>query len=55
MKDTIMKKQYMKPEMQMLELKQNCHILAGSTDAFGMNTQLQDTSSSPADEVTDAW
>ena len=44
-----MKKEYMKPTMQMVELKHKCHILTGSVDANGMNNKLQN------DEVVDAW
>ena len=35
------KKEYMKPEMQVVKIKQQCKILAGSVDANGMNTGLQ--------------
>ena len=39
MEDTTMiKKDYMKPEMQTVELKHKCQILAGSTE--GMNDEL---------------
>ena len=34
------KKDYMKPEMQTVELKHKCQILAGSVDANGMNNEL---------------
>ena len=41
MEDTTMiKKDYMKPEMQTVELKHKCQILAGSVDANGMNNGL---------------
>ena len=43
---TTMKKEYMKPSMQMVELKHKCHILAGSE---GVNRSLQEE---PVDE---AW
>ena len=44
-----MKKEYMKPEMAVVEIQQHCQILAGSVDANGMNTDLQD------DEVDAGW
>lgn len=41
MEDTTMiKKDYMKPEMQTVELKHKCQILAGSVDANGINDEL---------------
>ena len=43
------KKEYMKPTMQTVELKQRTMILAGSADAHGMNRNLQE------DEVDSAW
>ena len=43
------KKEYMKPTMQTVELKQRTMILAGSVDAYGMNRQLQN------DEVEEGW
>ena len=36
----MIKKDYMKPEMQTVELKHKCQILAGSVDANGMNNGL---------------
>ena len=33
------KKEYMTPEMEVMELKQQCQILAGSTQ--GLNDELQ--------------
>jgi len=48
------KKAYMKPTMQTVELKNRTMILAGSTDTYGMNRQLQGTSNTD-DEVDDAW
>jgi hypothetical protein len=36
------KKEYMKPSMEVVVLLQKCQILAGSADANGMNTDLQD-------------
>ena len=36
-----MKREYMTPEMEVMELKQQCQILAGSVDANGMNDELQ--------------
>ena len=38
----MIKKDYMKPEMQTVELKHKCQILAGSVDANGMNDELLD-------------
>jgi hypothetical protein len=41
MEDTTMKKQeYMKPEMQVVEITQSAPLLAGSSN--GLNDQLQD-------------
>ena len=37
-----MKKIYMKPNMQVVKIQQQCHILAGSLDANGMNNELLD-------------
>ena len=31
----------MKPEMEVVKIQQQCQILAGSVDANGMNTDLQ--------------
>ena len=45
----MIKKEYMKPTMQVVELQHKCQILAGSADAYGMNTGLQD------EEVTAGW
>lgn len=42
------KKEYMKPTMQVVELKQRCLILAGSS-VTGMNPNLQ------PDEVNEGW
>jgi hypothetical protein len=33
---------YTKPEMQVVKIQQQCHILAGSLDANGMNNELLD-------------
>ena len=49
------KKEYMKPTMRTVELKHRTMILAGSTDSYGMNRQLQGTSGDPEDEVDSAW
>ena len=46
------KKEYMKPTMKTVELKQRTMILAGSVDAYGMNRNLQSDSE---DEVEVAW
>ena len=43
------KKEYLKPEMEVVKIQQQCQILAGSVDAYGMNSQLQD------DEVDEGW
>ena len=43
------KKEYMKPTMKTVELKQRTMILAGSADAYGMNKSLQN------EEVSSAW
>ena len=43
------KKEYMKPTMLTVELRQRTMILAGSVDAYGMNRNLQE------DEVDSAW
>jgi len=44
------KKEYMKPTMQTVELKQRTMILAGSPDPHGMNKNLVDE-----EEVTEGW
>ena len=41
------KKEYMKPEMEVVELQHKCQILAGSTQ--GLNDELQ------GDEVVIGW
>jgi hypothetical protein len=58
MEDTTMiKKDYMKPEMQTVELKHKCQILAGSTE--GMNDELineeVEEGFSPVLDVLDAF
>jgi hypothetical protein len=45
----MIKKEYMKPSMKVIELQHKCQILAGSVDANGMNNEIQD------DEVTVGW
>ena len=45
----MIKKEYMKPSMEVVVLQQKCQILAGSADANGMNIGLQD------EEVTVGW
>ena len=45
----MIKKEYMKPTMQVVELQQKWQILAGSADANGMNIDLLD------DEVDAGW
>ena len=41
------KKDYMKPEMEVVKIQQQCQILAGSTQGF--NDELQD------EEVGEGW
>ena len=36
------KKEYLKPEMEVVMIQQQSQILAGSVDANGMNTGLQE-------------
>lgn len=43
------KKEYMKPSMKVVELRQKHHILVGSLDSNGMNKSLQN------EEVDEAW
>ena len=43
----MIKKEYLKPEMEVVMLQQQCQILAGSTQ--GLNDELQD------EEVDSAW
>ena len=38
----MIKKEYLKPEMEVVKIQQQSQILAGSVDAYGMNTDLQD-------------
>ena len=45
----MIKKEYMKPSMKVVKLQHKCQIPAGSTDANGMNNEIQD------DEVTVGW
>lgn len=43
MEDTIMtKKEYLKPEMEVVKIQQQCQILAGSVDPNGLNDTLID-------------
>ena len=50
MEDTTMiKKDYMKPEMAVVKIQQHCQILAGSVDPNGINDELID------EEVTEGW
>lgn len=50
MEDTAMiKKEYMKPEVKVVELQQKCQILAGSIDPNGLNDELQ------SEEVIVGW
>ena len=44
------KKEYMKPSMKVVKLQQNCQILAGSKDAYGMNESIQ-----YEEEVDEGW
>ena len=39
MEDTDLKKEYMKPAMEVVKIQQQCQILAGSTE--GLNDELQ--------------
>ena len=48
------KKEYMKPTLKVVELRQKHQILVGSVDQYGMNRRLQGTSD-PDDEVEYAW
>ncbi len=48
-KKRIMKKEYMKPAMKVVELRHKCQILAGSIDEYGMNNSVQ------SDEVDEGW
>ena len=43
------KKDYMKPAMQVVELRQKRQLLTGSPDVYGMNNRLQD------EEVDEGW
>ena len=45
----MIKKEYMKPSMKVVELQQQCQILAGSVDANGMNNELL------IEEVDEGW
>ena len=44
-----MKKTYEKPAMEIMLMQSDCFILAGSPDAYGMNTDVSDA------EVDEAW
>ena len=46
----MIKKEYMKPSMKVVELQQKCQILAGSLDSNGMNRSLIED-----EEVTEGW
>ena len=48
----MIKKEYMKPTLKVVELRQKHQILVGSVDQYGMNRRLQDEE---VDEVEDAW
>ena len=39
---TMTKKEYMKPEIEVVKIQQQCQILAGSVDANGINDELLD-------------
>jgi len=45
----MMKKEYMKPAMKVVELRHKSQILVGSPSSYGMNTNLQD------EEVDGGW
>ena len=49
------KKEYMKPVMRVVELRQKHQLLVGSLDSNGMNTQLQVTSNPDEEGVDKAW
>ena len=36
------KKEYLKPEMEVVKIQQQCQILAGSVDPNGINNELLD-------------
>ena len=60
MEDTTMiKKDYMKPEMAVVKIQQHCQILAGSVDPNGINDELQNEEVnegfSPVLDVLDAF
>ena len=44
------KKEYMKPEIEVVKIQQQCQILAGSVDANGMNKTLIED-----EEVIEGW
>lgn len=44
-----MRKHYLKPQMEVIDIKINTHLLAGSVDPYGMNTGLQ------GEEVPGGW
>lgn len=46
----MIKKEYMKPSMKVVELHHKCQILAGSADAYGMNKTLVED-----EEVYEGW
>ena len=45
----MIKKEYMKPTLKVVELRQMHQILVGSVDQYGMNKSLQD------EEVDEGW
>lgn len=45
----MIKKEYLKPEMEVVKIQQQSQILAGSVDSNGMNTSLQE------EEVIVGW
>ena len=44
-----MKKEYIKPTMQVVKIQQQCQMLAGSLNANGMNDKLLE------ETVTEGW
>ena len=46
----MIKKEYMKPTMEVVELQHECQILAGSPNTYGVEKELQET-----EEVTEGW
>lgn len=45
----MIKKEYMKPTMQVVEMQHKCQIMAESVNSYGMNESLQ------SEEVEEGW